>query len=92
MHSKYQVCSLIVQIKSERMSAVTEKINQFPNCEVAISASENGKLIVVVEGQGSKTLLDTIDLVRDIEGVLDVSLVYHQQDEQGEEDYETQSS
>ncbi|MBC8654589.1 chaperone NapD, partial [Providencia vermicola] len=53
---------------------------------------DNGKLIVVVEGQDSRALLDTIDLVRDIDGVLDVSLVYHQQDEQGEEDYETQSS
>ncbi|MGG4607780.1 chaperone NapD [Providencia sp. Me31A] len=92
MHSNYQVCSLIVQVKSERMSAVSEKIARFSNCEVAISSPENGKLIVVVEGQGSRALLDTIDLVRDIEGVLDVSLVYHQQDDQGEENYETQSS
>ncbi|EIU7556516.1 chaperone NapD [Providencia rettgeri] len=92
MHSNYQVCSLIVQVKSERMSDVTEKIEQFSNCEVALSSPDNGKLIVVVEGQDSRALLDTIDLVRDIDGVLDVSLVYHQQDEQGEEDYETQSS
>ncbi|ENU1226288.1 MULTISPECIES: chaperone NapD [Providencia] len=92
MHSNYQVCSLIVQVKSERLSTVAEEINQLSHCEVAISAPENGKLIVVVEGQGSRTLLDTIDLVRDIDGVLDVSLVYHQQEEQGEEDYETQSS
>ncbi|MBO1916335.1 chaperone NapD [Providencia rettgeri] len=85
------MCSLIVQVKSERLSTVAEEINQLSNCEVALSAPDNGKLIVVVEGQG-RTLLDTIDLVRDIDGVLDVSLVYHQQEEQGEEDYETQSS
>lgn len=92
MHDNWQVCSLIVQVKSERISAVTEKLNQFPYCEVAISSPENGKLIVVVEGQHSKALLDTIDLARNIEGVLDVSLVYHQQDEQCEENDETQSS
>ncbi len=92
MHNNWQVCSLIVQVKSERIPAVTEELNQLADCEVAISSPENGKLIVVVEGQHSKTLLDTIDLARDIEGVLDVSLVYHQQDEQCEENDETQSS
>ena len=92
MRDNWQVCSLIVQVKSERIPAVTEKLNQFPNCEVAISSPENGKLVVIVEGQHSKTLLDTIDLARNIEGVLDVSLVYHQQDEQCEENDETQSS
>ena len=92
MHNNWQICSLIVQVKSERIPAVTEKLNQLPNCEVALSSPETGKLIVVVEGQHSRTLLDTIDLARDIEGVLDVSLVYHQQDEQCEENYETQSS
>ena len=46
MHNNWQVCSLIVQVKSERIPAVTDELHQEPNCEVAISSPENGKLIV----------------------------------------------
>ncbi|EHC36528.1 Periplasmic nitrate reductase component NapD, partial [Salmonella enterica subsp. enterica serovar Alachua str. R6-377] len=51
----------------------------------ALSDIESGQLIVVVEADQSETLMQTIESVRNVEGVLAVSLVYHQQDEQGEE-------
>lgn len=92
MHNSWQVCSLIVQVKNEQVGTVTAILNQLPGCEVAISSPETGKLIVVVESEHSSTLLDTIDSVRNVDGVLAVSLVYHQQDEQCEENDETQSS
>ncbi|AMG65069.2 TPA: chaperone NapD [Providencia stuartii] len=92
MRNSWQVCSLIVQVKSEQACAVTAALNQLPGCEVAISSPETGKLIVVVESEHSRTLIETIDSVRNVNGVLAVSLVYHQQDEQCEENDETQSS
>ena len=65
------------------------KANEFqtsaPNCEVAVSDAPSGQLIVVVEAEDSETLIQTIESVRNVEGVLAVSLVYHQQEEQGEE-------
>ena len=61
------------------------KLNAFPGCEVAVSDAPSGQLIVVVEAEDSETLIQTIESVRNVEGVLAVSLVYHQQEEQGEE-------
>ena len=71
MHTNWQVCSLVVQAKSERISDISTQLN--------------GQLIVVVEAEDSETLIQTIESVRNVEGVLAVSLVYHQQEEQGEE-------
>ncbi|MFP1454222.1 chaperone NapD [Escherichia coli] len=84
MHTNWQVCSLVVQAKSERISDISTQLNAFPGCEVAVSDAR-GQLIVVVEAEDSETLIQTIESVRNVEGVLAVSLVYHQQEEQGEE-------
>ncbi|EJO8637555.1 chaperone NapD [Escherichia coli] len=85
MHTNWQVCSLVVQAKSERISDISTQLNAFPGCEVAVSDAPSGQLIVVVEAADSETLIQTIESVRNVEGVLAVSLVYHQQEEQGEE-------
>ena len=83
MHTNWQVCSLVVQAKSERISDISTQLNA--GCEVAVSDAPSGQLIVVVEAEDSETLIQTIESVRNVEGVLAVSLVYHQQEEQGEE-------
>lgn len=85
METSWQVCSLIVQAQSQQISDISNALNSLPGCEVAISDAPGGKLVVVVEAAHSKTLLDTIESVRNVAGVLAVSLVYHQQDVQGEE-------
>lgn len=85
MKSHWQVCSLVVQAKSQCLSGIGATLSRLPGCEVAISDSASGKLVVVVEAAHDNRLLDTIESVRNVAGVLAVSLVYHQQDEQGEE-------
>ena len=84
MHTNWQVCSLVVQAKSERISDISTQLNAFTGCEVAVSDAPSGQLMVV-EAEDSETLIQTIESVRNVEGVLAVSLVYHQQEEQGEE-------
>lgn len=85
MSTSWQVCSLIVQTQNVLIPSVSARLNAFPGCEVALSDAERGTLIVVAEAEHSRTLLDTIESVRNVEGVLAVSLVYHQQEEQSEE-------
>ncbi|WP_437890109.1 chaperone NapD [Phytobacter sp. V91] len=85
MPTSWQVCSLIVQTRTALIPAVSAQLNALPGCEVALSEAERGTLIVVAEAEHSRTLLDTIESVRNVAGVLAVSLVYHQQDEQSEE-------
>ncbi|MGL1400090.1 chaperone NapD, partial [Vibrio parahaemolyticus] len=45
-------------------------MNTLPGCEVALSDVESGQLIVVAEADQSETLMQTIESVRNVEGVL----------------------
>lgn len=85
MGTLWQVCSLVVQAKNQQVPEISNTLNGLPGCEVAVFDVASGNLVVVVEATESQMLLDTIESVRNTEGVLAVSLVYHQQDEQGEE-------
>ncbi|MCU6665847.1 MAG: chaperone NapD [Silvania sp.] len=85
MSTSWQVCSLVVQAKRQHISAISAQLADFPGCEVALSDEASGQMIVVVEAEQHDTLMQTIESVRNVTDVLAVSLVYHQQDEQGEE-------
>lgn len=85
MEEPWQVCSLVVQVKQHQAEAVSAALNRLPGCEVALSDAGKGTLIAVIEGESSSVLLETIESARNVAGVLAVSLVYHQQDEQGED-------
>ncbi|WP_058912638.1 chaperone NapD [Entomohabitans teleogrylli] len=85
MNANWHVCSLVVQAHPRDMSIISNAINALEGGEVAASDAETGKMIAVLEADNSNTLLDNIESVRQFAGVLAVSLVYHQQDEQGEE-------
>ncbi|WP_227318760.1 chaperone NapD [Cedecea davisae] len=85
MHTDWHVCGLVVQARPEHIAAVRSALNQLVGSEVAGDDAGTGKLAVVMEAADSKTLLEQIELARNISGVLAVSLVYHQQNEQGEE-------
>jgi len=85
MPTSWQVCSLIVQAKRQHIGAISARLVGFAGCEVALSDETSGQLIVVVEAEHHDTLMQTIESVRNVKDVLAVSLVYHQQDEQGEE-------
>ncbi|MDN5449627.1 MAG: chaperone NapD [Enterobacterales bacterium] len=81
----WHVCGLVVQAKPEAVPAVAEALAAMPETEVAATEQEKGKLVVVKQSEDSNALLDRIESARNVAGVLAVSLVYHQQDEQGED-------
>ena len=76
---------MVVQAKPEAVPAVAEALAAMPETEVAATEQEKGKLVVVMQSEDSNALLDRIESARNVAGVLAVSLVYHQQDEQGED-------
>lgn len=85
MQTSWHVCGLIVQALPQHISAVSAALSALPGSEVAASDAGQGKLVVVMEAARSDALLKQIESARNIANVLAVSLVYHQQDEQGEE-------
>jgi len=85
MSSEWHVSSLFVQTRPDATESVTQLLNAMANTEVAASEEATGKLVVVMEAACSAALIERIESARNLAGVLAVSLVYHQQDEQGEE-------
>lgn len=60
MDNNWQVCSLVVQAKSQHINDIATQLRSFSGCEVALSDVESGQLIVVVEAEQSETLMKTI--------------------------------
>ena len=81
----WHVCGLVVQARPQAVTDVAQQLSAMDGTEVAASEPQQGKLVVVMQSEDSGTLLDRIESVRNVAGVLAVSLVYHQQDEQGED-------
>ncbi|AFJ47241.1 chaperone NapD [Shimwellia blattae] len=85
MTTNWQVCSLIVQARSGDFAAICAQLRQIAGCEVALTDAASGQIILVIEAKQHLLLVQHIESVRNVAGVLAVSLVYHQQDQQGEE-------
>ncbi len=60
MRTNWQVCSPVVQAKSQNIAAIGTQLNTLPGCEVALSDVESGQLIVVAEADQSETLMQTL--------------------------------
>lgn len=84
-HGDWHVCSLIFQVRPEAIETVSKTLCALPGTEIPGVNSDEGKLIVVMQAEDADALYAQIESARDIAGVLAVSLVYHQQDEQGED-------
>ncbi|CAK7015951.1 chaperone NapD [Saezia sanguinis] len=81
----WHVCSLVVQCVPEQLAAVTERISEIPEAEVFATNEEGCKLVVLMESDDADLLYQKMQSIQeDIPGVLAVSLVYHQQDEEAE--------
>lgn len=75
------IASCIARVKPQHLSVVHKAIDLMPRCDV-FNSDGVSKLVVVVEGASTPNVLDTIDLIRKIDHVLNVNLVYqHAEDE-----------
>ncbi|NTY87752.1 chaperone NapD [Serratia fonticola] len=84
MSSEWHVSGLMVQARPDKFPVLISALLAIPDTEIPAQDQQQGKLVVVMQAARSDALLEKIESVRNLEGVLAVSLVYHQQDEQGE--------
>lgn len=71
------ISSFIVFCKAEKHQAVEQALNAQPDIE--LHGSDNkGKFVVVTEAKHQGIIMDRIDLISAIDGVINTSLVYHQ--------------
>ncbi|WP_133407245.1 chaperone NapD [Parashewanella tropica] len=76
MSKELHVTSLVVQVKPEHMSDVRKAIMAVENAE--LSVNNEVKLVVVLEGEGRREIMDKIDEINALDGVISTSMVYHQ--------------
>ncbi|WP_166370091.1 chaperone NapD [Psychromonas sp. SA13A] len=71
------VSSLIVHVKSEKILDLTNSINTMSRAEL-VTVTEHGKAIVIIEAANQRQIMECIDQINDIDGVVHTSLVYHE--------------
>ncbi len=71
------VSSLIVHINPQKSENITISINLLKGAEL-ITVSEQGKAVVVLEADNQKQIMNIIDQINALDGVLNTGLVYHE--------------
>ncbi|AWX14845.1 nitrate reductase [Mergibacter septicus] len=77
---EWHVCSLIVQGLPTKLAQIKQALLAISLTEIYASDDQNGKIVVVMQSHNQRQLLQQIEDARNIDGVITVSLVYHQQD------------
>jgi len=76
MNKELHVTSLVLQIKPEHMSAVRIAIIAMENADVSVN--NEIKLVVILEGDSTGSIMTDIDTINSIPGVVTADMVYHQ--------------
>lgn len=71
------ISSLIVHINISKKTLIESKVNQLTGAEV-ITVSPEGKMIVVLEAPHQRAIMEVIDSINEIDGVINTGLVYHE--------------
>lgn len=77
---EWHVCSLILQCNPNKIAEIQTALLAIPYTEIPAIDEKKGKLVVVMQSHDEQLLLDSMEGTRHIEGVIDVSLVYHERD------------
>ncbi|MGC4008138.1 MAG: chaperone NapD [Pseudomonas sp.] len=77
MPESIQIASLLVHTRPELLEAVKANLQRLPNLEVH-QQSPQGKLVVVLEAAHEASLLDNLNAIQNLPGVLNAVLIYHE--------------
>lgn len=77
----WYVASLVVQVKQTKLATVKQHLMQQVGTEIHTENREEGKLVVVMESHFQPELVERMEAIKEIDGVVAVSLVYSYQDE-----------
>ncbi|OWP50763.1 chaperone NapD [Pseudomonas nitroreducens] len=72
-----QIASLIIHTRPELLEAVKANLLRLPNLEVH-QQSAQGKLVVVLEAEHETSILDNLNAIQNLPGVLNAVLIYHE--------------
>ena len=73
------ISGVLVHVQPKRMDELSEELNAIAGVEV--HAAEKGKLVVTVENEKLNALADQVMALQHLKGVMSVSMVYHESDD-----------
>jgi len=79
-HQEFHVTSLVVHAIPAQLCDVRAAIEQLPDTEIHAD-NDQGKLVVVLETDNEYLILERIDQINAVRGVITTSMVYHQVEE-----------
>lgn len=90
MPDECHISSLVVHVRPERAAAVAARIGQLNGAEVQ-PRDAAGKLIVTLETASTGEIVERLDVIHDLPGVISATLVYHHWEPAGGEEAEAES-
>ncbi len=75
------ICGVLVHSRPEASAAVRRQLSALEGVEVH-GCADDGRMVVTVEADDSRLVLEQMTRMREIEGVLDAALVYHYDEQQ----------
>ena len=73
--AEIHIAGAIVHVPPRRLLHARAAIAQMTGVEIR-ATDDRGKLVVVIEAESAPTVLDRLDAIRQVDGVLSVLLVY----------------
>jgi len=73
------ISGVLVHAQPKRMDALSDELNAIEGVEV--HAAKDGKLVVTVENEKLNALADQVMAFQHLKGVMSVSMVYHESDD-----------
>ncbi|MEG0006700.1 MAG: chaperone NapD [Aeromonas sp.] len=83
--AEFHVSSLVVLTQPPLRHELAQQIATLEGAEIH-AVSDEGKLVVTLEGPSQRPIMDAIDAIQAMPGVLSAALIYHQFDESDEQD------
>jgi periplasmic nitrate reductase NapD len=80
--AELHIASCVTRVRSDAIEAAIVSIETVIGCAIsARDRNSNGKVIVVIEGGSTGALLDQMEKIRNIPGVLSIEMVYQHAEE-----------
>lgn len=90
MDQEVHIAGIVVFSLPEHLAATKLNIGSLPAAEIH-AVSSDGKLIVTLEAESTRHILDIMDAIRALPGVVDVALVYQHAEPSADLEQEIQS-
>lgn len=88
MNQEYHVTSLVVHVAPTAITHVEASLLSLVGTEIHAMTPE-GKIVVTLEGDSQKSILDNVEAINALPSVLSASLIYHQVEPLEQESEET---